>query len=260
MLDNLSGDWIILNDLLLECKNTLFQIDTLLISQKTIYIFEVKNYEGDYVVNGDIWSTTTGNEIKNPLLQLKRCESLLRQLLQKFELNFSIEAYLIFINPDFTLYQTPLNLPIIFPTQLTRFMKKLNMSSAKLNERHSNFADQLVSEHLKESPYSHLPDYDYEQLKKGITCISCNFFLVVDERNIVCDKCGIKVDIESSILRSVEEFKLLFPDKKVSTNNIHEWCKVIESKKVIRKILSKKFILTGHGKYSYFVHSQEKHN
>ena len=38
----------ILNDLLLKQNNTTFQIDTLIILSETIYLFEVKNYEGDY--------------------------------------------------------------------------------------------------------------------------------------------------------------------------------------------------------------------
>ena len=39
-LKNLAGEWLVLNDLLLEYNNTVFQIDTLLISQKTIYLLK----------------------------------------------------------------------------------------------------------------------------------------------------------------------------------------------------------------------------
>jgi Nuclease-related domain len=77
LLEHLSIDLIILNDLLLEHNNSIFQIDTLLISQNTIYLFEVKNYEGDFYIDAEIWYKKSGNEIKNPLLQLKRSESLL---------------------------------------------------------------------------------------------------------------------------------------------------------------------------------------
>ena len=41
-LENLTSEWIILYGLLLENNGSLFQIDTLLISQNTIYLFEVK--------------------------------------------------------------------------------------------------------------------------------------------------------------------------------------------------------------------------
>ncbi|MBU8879992.1 NERD domain-containing protein [Bacillus sp. FJAT-29790] len=258
LLKNLSNEWIILNDLLFESNHTIFQIDSLLISPKTIYLFEVKNYEGDFYINAEKWYTLSGNEIKNPLLQLTRSESLLRQLLQDLGLNFSIEAYIIFINPEFTLFQAPLNLPIIFPSQLNRFMKKLNMSSSKLNGKHAKLAEQLVSAHLDESPYSRLPAYDYDQLQKGMTCRLCNSFMT-REKKLVCKECGCKENIESAVMRSVEQYKLLFPVRKITTNAIHEWCGVIESKLTIRKILTKNYNLLGHGKFSYYVHSQENH-
>ena len=261
LLEKHPSESLILNDLLLEKNNTVFQIDTMLISQKNIYLFEVKNYEGDFYIDKDMWYSTSGIEIKNPLHQLKRSESLLRRLLQDFGSTFSIEAYLIFINPEFTLYQVPLNLPIIFPSQLNRFMKKLNMTSSKLNGKHSKLAEQLVSAHINESPFTRLPNYDYEQLQKGITCVSCNSFMIsFNEKNLVCNGCGCKEDIESAVMRSAEEFKLLFPERKITTNAIHAWCKVIDSKKTIRRILMKNFKLMFQGKLSYYVLPEEKHN
>lgn len=47
-LEPLLGECFILNDCLFEVNNTYFQIDTLLILQKMIYLFDVKNYEGDF--------------------------------------------------------------------------------------------------------------------------------------------------------------------------------------------------------------------
>ncbi len=260
-LKNNTSDCLILNDLLLEKNNTFFQIDSLLISQKTIYQFEVKNYEGDYYVDKDMWYMTSGTEIKNPLHQLKRSESLLRRLLQDLGSTLSVESYLIFINPEFTLYQAPLHLPIIFPSQMNRFMKKLNVNSAKLNGSQTKLAEQLIALHTKESPFTRIPFYDYDQLQKGITCATCNSFLTTyKERNLICDICGNKENLESAVMRSVREFKLLFPDKKITTPIIFDWFGVIESKKTIRRILSKNFKVMFQGKLSYFVLPDENHN
>lgn len=146
--------FLILNDLWLESNNTLFQIDSFAIAEETIYIFEVKNFQGDYYIEGDKWYSASKEEISNPLLQLKKSESLLRQLLKNFGFHFPIQSYLIFINPEFYLYQAPLNQSIIFPTQLYRFMKKLNTTPAKLNNRHSKLGKYLSSTLLKEAPPS----------------------------------------------------------------------------------------------------------
>jgi len=254
LLKDLTGDWLILNDLLFDCNNTLFQIDSLLISQSTIYLFEVKNYEGDFYVEKDNWFTAAGTEIKNPLLQLKRSESLFRRLIHELGFTFNVEAHLIFINPGFFLYQAPLNLPIIFPPQLTRFFEQLSRKSAKLYGKPFKLAERLTSLHLNESPYSRVPAYTFEQIKKGITCSSCHSFIrEYDTKILVCNKCGYKESISAAILRSVEEFKLLFPDKKITTNVIYEWCNIIHSKKAIRKALYNKYQAQGKARAIYFI-------
>ncbi|MBS4189954.1 NERD domain-containing protein [Bacillus sp. FJAT-49705] len=255
---NFSNEGLILNDLLLESNNTIFQIDSLLITSDVVYLLEIKNYEGDFYTDGDIWSTLSGNEIKNPLLQLKRSESLFRRLLQNFGYNISAEANLIFINPEFFLYQAPLNPSIIFPSQLNRFMDKLNKKSTNIKDRHLKLAKHLVSIQLKNSPYTRLPDYSYDQLEKGIICGGCNTFVTtINKEMVVCNECGYKEDITAAVLRGVMEFRLLFPNQKITTNGIHNWCKIIQSKKTIRRILSRNFQLEGHAKSSYFVNRKE---
>jgi hypothetical protein len=253
LTEKLSNERIILNDLLLEVNNTKFQIDTAIIFQETINLFEVKNYEGDYFYNTDKFYTISEKEIQDPLDQLKRCEFLLRQLLQNLGFNIPIKGWIIFINPEFTLYQSPQNKPIIFPTQLNRFMKKLNSKSSKLNKQHKKLAELLISLHQIESPYPRLSHYDYDQLQKGITCGSCNSFSTsVRGTKLLCDVCGEEEKVEFAVMRSVKEFKLLFPDKKITTNGIYEWCKVIPSKPIIRRILKKNMKSTGIGQWSYY--------
>jgi hypothetical protein len=48
-----AGEGIILNDLLFETNNTFYQIDSLFLTTHTIYLFEVKNYEGDFYLERD---------------------------------------------------------------------------------------------------------------------------------------------------------------------------------------------------------------
>ena len=69
----------------------------------------------------------------------------------------SLESYLIFINPQFMLYHAPINSSIIFPTQLDRFMKKLNLSSSIINGSHNILSDKLISQHKTDCPFSRIP-------------------------------------------------------------------------------------------------------
>ncbi len=252
-LTHLSTNCLILNDLLLECNNTEFQNDTFLISQDTLYQFEVKNYEGDYYIEDNKWYTFPKNDIKNPMLQLERSETLVRQLVRGLGFHFTVKPYLIFVNPHFHLYHAPMNLPIIYPTQLERFINRLNLEPSKLTEKHINFADKLLSLHLSVSKNMKIPAYSYEQLEKSILCSSCySLDTKVIENRLVCKKCGCIEHLTSAVLRTVEEYVFLFPNCKITTNTIYEFCKIVPSKKTIRRILLKYYKLAEHGRSSYF--------
>lgn len=252
LTEKLQSPSLILNDLLLEANNSKFQLDSLIIFQEKINLFEVKNYEGDFYFEGDRFYALPKKEYKNPLLQLQRSESLLRQLLETLGYRIPIEAYVVFINPQFTCYKAPLNEPIIYPNQLNRFMKKLNMLSSNLNTRNMKLAEKLVSLHQIELPYDRLPPYKYGQLKKGLSCKKCySFLLYVKGYKVICNECGCEELVDSAVLRGVEEIKILFPEKKITTILVQEWCKVVESKKTIRRILKQNYSVEGKKEFGF---------
>ncbi|MBW8349578.1 NERD domain-containing protein [Bacillus sp. IITD106] len=255
-VDGLLKEWLILNDLQLESNNSEFQIDSLVICKNLLLLFEVKNYEGDYYIEGDKWNYINGSSIQNPVHQLERTESLLRRLLQdQGHNNTPIESSVVFVNPAFHLYNAPRNLPIIFPNQLNRFFEKLNKIPAKTNEYHMRLAKKLLSLHKNVMP--ELPNYSYEELRKGVVCANCYSFNLDSKRLVfLCKNCGTIENMTSAILRSVDEFTFLFPERKITTRSIFEWCDGIKSKGTIREVLLNNFILKGKGKSSYFEKEQ----
>ncbi|MFC0416737.1 nuclease-related domain-containing protein [Cytobacillus solani] len=254
LVESLLEERYIINDLLLEVNNSYFQIDTLIISQGVIHFLDIKNYQGDcYFESDKLYSITTRREYKNPVDQLKRSTTLFRQLLQNLKQNYLVEASVIFVNSEFTLYQAPMDQPVILPTQVNRFLKDLNKTPSKLNDGHRKLAQRLVSLHQTINPFMKLPEYTYEQLQKGIYCRCCKSFMICRKRyHFVCEKCGEHEKIDSAILRNVEEFKLLFPDHRVTTQNIYEWCKVDLNKKTISRILKKNYTAFGITSDTYF--------
>lgn len=253
-LDGLQANWITLNDLQLESNQTFFQNDTTLIFQGTIHLINVKNHTGDYYIdqNGE-WYSGTGKLIRDPFEQLNRSENLFKQLLQELGYKFPIESYLVYMNPEFYLYNAPRNMPAVFPTQLNRYKNKLLSIPSNLNEKHMELAEKLVSLHQNESPYTRYPEYHYEKLKKGLICCLCHSFITHFERNIlICDKCGCIEDVETAILRGVDELMLLFPGIKITTNTLQEWCKIIPER-TIRRVLAKNYHKVGRGKASFYI-------
>lgn len=252
-LRKLTNETLILHELLLEYNKTLFQIDVVVISPETIYVIDVKNFEDDYYIESETWYKVPRFETKNPLLQLKRAEPLFRRLVQEHGFNFPIEASLVFVNPKFFLYQAPLNSPMIFPSQLNKFLNKLNSHRGKLKSKHIRLAEKLVSLHTDKPPYTLLPKYEYDGLEKGVVCGGCGFIVSeFTDKSIICKKCGFIENVNSAILRSVEEFKMLFPERKITTNQIYDWCNKFKAIYAFRKILSNNLKQIGHGKSLYY--------
>lgn len=251
---NLSSDSLILNDVLLECNNSEFQNDTFLLSQDSLYQFEVKNYEGDFYIEGNNWYALPKYDIRNPLNQLDRNATLLRQLTKELGVHLTIKPYLIFVNPYFHLYDAPRNLPIIFPTQLNRFLHKLNRTPSTLTDVHYRIAEEILSHHINVSKNMKIPEYSYDKLAKGMFCGDCfSLATAFKESKLVCLRCGHIEDIDAAIIRAVNELIFLFPDIKITVQLVSDWCNVIQSKKKIRRVLMGNYKLIKYGPSSYYV-------
>lgn len=161
---------------------------------------------------------------------------------------------MVYISPEFTLYNAPPNHSVILPTQVNKFLKKLNTEYSKLNEGHENLAKPLVSLDLVDSPFATYPQYSYESLRKGIiNCFSCHGqSTYVKGNKVECRLCGAKESLDAAVLRGVQELKMLFPEMKITTNLVFEWCGGIVSKKMIARILKENFQAIGYGQWTYY--------
>jgi hypothetical protein len=249
--------FLTLNDLQLKANHQNFQVDSTVIAQETLNVFEVKNYKGDYEYDPATgrFYTPYEKEFVDPLNQVKRCETLIRCLLQELHYNLNVKAWLVFINPEFHLYHSPKNPSIIFPAQISRFMDMFEADAIPtfLTNYHLQLAEKLVSLHKIEPPS--LPKFEFGGLQKGVLCSQCyHGFMVPGNtgRELVCKRCGAHESVESAVMRSVREIRLLFPGVRITTSLVYEWCKVIDSKSMIWRILKKNMNSKGYGKWLFF--------
>lgn len=255
--EGLQCDCLILCDLLLQINNSTFQIDSLVITSNKIFAYEIKNHEDDFIYDGKNkrMFKKPDYEVPDPYIQLKKNDQLLRKWLQEKGFgDISLVYYVAFVNPRFTLYQASPDLPFIFPTQLQRdVIETLNSNSSKLTGRHKRLADQLINSHIIDPPYSQVPTYSYEELRKGITCAQCNLISVfIEGVDCICRNCGNKEKLRDAVVRSAEEYRLLFPNQRITTNVLQEWCEVIENKRRISRILMKNYKRIGTSRWTYF--------
>ena len=254
MTETLAEERYIIDDLLLKVNNSYFQLDKVIISQDGIYLIDVKYHEGDYYLEGDkLYSVRSNREYKNPIIQLTRSETLFRQLLQNLKMNHLVRASVIFNNPEFTLYHAPMDQPIILPTQINRFLKELNCTPSKLDESHKKLAQTLLSMHQVKNPFGTLPEYQYDQLEKGMHCRECGSLNTeINDYDLVCGKCGTRERIEKAIVRHIEEIKVLFPEKKIKTQTVYEWCNGKVSRRTFLRVLKKNYTVVGRTSDTYY--------
>jgi hypothetical protein len=114
-------------------------------------------------------------------------------------------------------------------------------------------AQKMISLHQTKNPHAIFPKYDYNRLQKGIYCVDCGSYQIFLKNNVfVCEKCEEREKMEPAILRNAKEFMLLFPDEKLTSQSIYEWCKVDISKKTVYRILKKNYTAFGSTRDTYF--------
>ena len=253
-IEKLQNNFLVLSDLFHQVNSTSFQLDSVIITDEKIYLYEVKNYEGDYVYDPsqDRISSKT-KEIVNPFAQIVRAETLLRQMLQNHGIRLPIEYYVVFVNPKFMLYNAPLDKPFIYPTQIHRYLKQFNNDFLDIPNKNQFVADKLLSLHTSDEQFWQIPPYEYDGLKKGVTCEVCRSLMnSIQGQSCVCTICGHREQISSAVLRCVGEFKLLFPNEKITTNGVFDWCGGVASSKTISRILNRNFKMFGKYRSTYF--------
>ncbi|WP_400247051.1 hypothetical protein AB3U99_09300 [Niallia sp. JL1B1071] len=105
-------------------------------------------------------------------------------------------------------------MPCIYPSQLNRYVKSLEKNRTQAKKQHTALAEKLIALHMDESPYQRIPSYNYDEVKKGIICVKCDSFIASTERLMIkCEACGYTESLDEAVLRSVEEFKLLFRER-----------------------------------------------
>lgn len=247
-------DALVLNDLLFIEKGSTFQVDTLILTGGKILLFEVKNYVGNFEFNSHHLLTFSGKEIVNPLNKLDETSIKMKQLLSKWNVNLKLDSTLIFVNHTFTLYNAPIDSQIIFPTQIREYFSQINKSVLPLSKKQHYLGDKIMKEHQNESAFQQkFPNYTYDNLKKGLWCIRCNSSdLTITQRTSFCKVCGHRASVEEIALHQVKDFKLLFPNSKVTTPIMYDWLGSLIPMARIRKILVKKYKICGATCGSYY--------
>ena len=210
----------------------------------------MKNYEGVHTWGAEKFTKSTGTVLENPHLQLLKTKVKLEILLQSMACQMKVEAYVIFINPEFTLLGAQENEYYVLPSQMQSFFRNMQMKS-RPNADQQRLANALMKMHNPDYPANKMPEYRYEELHKGLCCPSCSALIISFVGHYMrCPACGERMNVKKLIKNNIDDFRILFSNQKVTTNLMLDWCGSGDKDRIYR-VLRENYLPKGinHGRY-----------
>lgn len=251
--EKLTCDCLILNDLSLRKWRMKFQLDTTIITGEAVHIFEVKNYEGEYYWGREKLIKITGFKVENPNLKLESKKVKMEIFLERLGFRKEVRVHVVYINSHFHLRGVPEQEKLLFRSQIKRHMEDIDRIQTPLSPSDRKLAQMLKEEHHPDFVDDELPEYNFARLRKGVPCPVCGSLnTVIAAKTLRCAGCKGKAPAQVAIKRSIEEFQLLFPEERVTTRRMEDWCAVTDAKRIYR-VLQKSWTPVRTGRHRYYV-------
>lgn len=236
--------WAILRNIWLSDGRT-FECDIILITSACVYIFEVKNYRGQFHYK-NASSTLNGMKLDYDYIQQARKSILkMKKILNKLPIQIPVKGALVFIGEHNQVrIESPvedidiLTLTNLYSTIQEIILEEKRNYSGRVNARQ-------ILQHLEtyevSSPFlpEPLSDIAIQELKSGIYCDACgNFDLQFNRDYTICPSC-MKEPRHESIVRMALEYGALTYDRNFSTVEVERFIHNQASRKLIRKTFEK---------------------
>ncbi|WP_169449790.1 nuclease-related domain-containing protein [Lacticigenium naphthae] len=227
----LSSACIVLEDLRLELNNSFYQIDTLILTNEQIYLYEIKNFSGKYYCEDNQWYKMPTTAVDNPLLQVEKAKAKLEILLRMWNFPIPITAKIVFVDPGFLLFQTPFSSHFLFHSEVEQHLREVEENATPLDLRLTSLADKLIAkdcQNRNSRPFRQsVPEYTLDSLNKGFRCAHCSELFRTKtkyKQSILCPHCAEKNRVPLLLTQAASELHTLFPDTLLSTALLEKWC------------------------------------
>lgn len=245
-------DVLVYRDLYLKLGKSVTQYDALVINDDGIIVNEIKNYTGEYKVEGGDWFRNGQRISEEPLAQLNRAVGKLIGLRNSVNGNFGISGKLIFVSDDFYLQTDDNSLwgKIVVRMNLRRYLREFR--GGKISNK-SQFIVRLLSENIVENPYID-NNVDEERLRKGIYCGQCGSFNLIKSRfHLVCSSCESKEVNETHLLRAMSDYQFLFYGKPMTRTAFMNFIGYSLTSRVVYRILLKHCYVNKKGNQTAYI-------
>lgn len=257
LTEKIKCDCLVLNDLPFQDDGNEFQIDALIITAYTIYLYEIKNYEGEYYYKDGFFHSVSSNfKFESPIEWLNRKETYLQKILYEMGVDLPIKSFIVFVNPEFTLYDVSYSEKVLLPTSITRHFCYMDQLHGSLSQMHTETASKLCELSAQYIPrLKGVPRYEFQELEKGLICRDCESFLHEiphKKKFAICSACNHQESASQCTVRHIEEYKTLFPDGTLTVDVVYNWCGGMVSKRSIAYTLQKHYQAHGSGRGRYY--------
>lgn len=220
-----------------------FQMDSVMITQWGVFVFEVKNMNGRMLFNSHpvqmLQMKEDGTVIgrKSPLEQMAENEWLLEEWLREREILFPLRSVLVLSYSKQIAENVPASQPIIFSHQLPRFLHTLPVEKAifTLDEMKA-LGDMMIGTlvHFTPKPICGNARYPINMMRRGVWCAACDRIgMVRCYGNWVCPSCGV-LD-KNAHLRTIRDWFLLTGEP--MTNRLGREILGVDDRRLVTRLL-----------------------
>ncbi|MCG1008555.1 NERD domain-containing protein [Salinicoccus sp. ID82-1] len=231
------------------------QVDTMVVTETGVFIFDVKNYSGDYAYLNGRWSVNGRPIIKDIFVQLKRSMEKVHLMLRQIDLSLQAEGLIVFINEHFTFEsEAGIDERFVMRHTLKKHLQTMDEGSVVMRMPIDMLCRRIES-YFIDNPYPApaCDDDAYSRLKKGVRCAGCGGFRhMVMRYHLKCLGCGNKEAKEHAVLRSICEYGVLRNDRNLRVRNIIHFVDNIVSERYVRFLLAKHFEAISRGKHAAY--------
>ncbi|TDM42827.1 NERD domain-containing protein [Macrococcoides canis] len=207
---------IYLTDLNYIINYTQVQIDSILIIENTLYIFEVKYFNFDLTYDGELYYLANGEVLHSLNNQLEKIKKLMRSVFEYKVDDIIVKPF--FTNKDQKIYSKHAN----------HYLTMHNYKAFFNSIEKPKFYNQAVAAELiqmrKPNDFDKPLEIRYHEVEKGTYCPDCFHKLEKSsERKYQCTQCDKIFTSRMIIEESFTDLPILFPNIVITTPLLYDW-------------------------------------
>lgn len=224
------------------------EVDMLVIAENQWLVIEVKNYKGlfeyknnECFINGRLMSD-------NQVTKMNHRVNRIRHMAAEVSSEIEVIGAMVFINEHSDVkLESGNEFDIVMRNQLQRYIRKFRENNHfAMYDQTLNRVYQVLERHRDQTPFvpKSLSLEVFEQLRKGITCKSCDSFDVrMTYKYVECRSCSAREQKSEAILRTAYQLRYLYYDhpEMVTRRNVYEFCGGMVSERTINRTLAKNY-------------------